>query len=125
MRTDKQEAIYLRLQGKSYTEISKLLGVPKSTLSGWLTNVTLPAKAKKRIEKLYRVGSYKGLLQKATLQTELAVAKSTKIRLESEKDIGYIGTKELFFIGLGLYLGEGYKKAITKMAYNARTTLLV
>lgn len=39
MRTDKIEAISLRLAGKSYTEISIKLGVAKSTLAMWFRNI--------------------------------------------------------------------------------------
>lgn len=113
MHSDKQKAIGLRLTGKTYTEISKVLHIPKSTLSGWLHSIELSGQARERIAQKYKIGSYKGLLQKAKLQTEMAIARSVKTRLESEKDIIKIGDKELFLIGLGLYLGEGHKKAIT------------
>lgn len=39
MRTDKIHAITLRQDGKSYSEISRELGVAKSTLSKWLADV--------------------------------------------------------------------------------------
>ncbi|PIR82779.1 hypothetical protein COU20_00415 [Candidatus Kaiserbacteria bacterium CG10_big_fil_rev_8_21_14_0_10_59_10] len=35
-RADHQKAVLLRKQGKSYNEIKEILGIAKSTLSGWL-----------------------------------------------------------------------------------------
>lgn len=38
MRNDKSSAIKLRREHRSYNEISKKLGIPKSTLSGWFVD---------------------------------------------------------------------------------------
>ena len=46
----KTEAIKLRSKGFTYLEISKKLGgIPKSTLSSWLSNIPLSTKAKKKL----------------------------------------------------------------------------
>ncbi|MCX6713082.1 MAG: helix-turn-helix domain containing protein, partial [Candidatus Vogelbacteria bacterium] len=45
----KQKAVKLRLEGKSYSEIKNLLGISKSTLSGWLEDYPL---SKERIKEL-------------------------------------------------------------------------
>ena len=42
MRSDKSQALKLRLAGKSYSEIANSLGIPKATLSGWFTGLQLP-----------------------------------------------------------------------------------
>lgn len=114
MRNDKEKSVRLRLQGKSYTEISKLLDVPKSTLSSWLSTVVLSEDAKNRLEKLYKTGSYKGLLHKAKAQTQQAIERTSTARTKAAQEITHIGNKELFYIGLGLYLGEGHKRIIMK-----------
>jgi hypothetical protein len=41
MKTKKEEAIELRKSGKSYNDIRRILGTPKSTLSNWLNDVEL------------------------------------------------------------------------------------
>jgi len=46
MRMDKEKALILRRQGKSYGVIKKLLGVPKSTLSDWLRTTDWSKKIK-------------------------------------------------------------------------------
>jgi orotate phosphoribosyltransferase-like protein len=44
----KKEAIRLRKKGRSYNEISKELGVAKSTLSLWLKGIPLTSEQRKR-----------------------------------------------------------------------------
>ena len=44
MRLDKNQALKLRLLGKSYNEINKALGVPKATLSDWFADLQLSKK---------------------------------------------------------------------------------
>ena len=52
MRNDKKEAIQLRTEGKSYNEIKKMLGVPKSTLSDWLHNIQWSKVVKNNLSKI-------------------------------------------------------------------------
>lgn len=114
MRNDKQTAIKYRLQGKSYTEINELLGVPKSTLSGWLKEVQVSEAARKRLNSRMREGSLRGLLKKNKQQTIDARKNATNIRWESSKDIQKISKRELLILGVSLYWGEGYKRPIIK-----------
>lgn len=48
--TNKQKAIELRKLGRTFGEISKELGTPKGTLSGWLKNTTLLPSALRRLD---------------------------------------------------------------------------
>jgi len=51
----KTEAIKLRMRGHTYKEISGALGgVPKSTLSSWLSDVPVSGRAKKRLARIRR-----------------------------------------------------------------------
>lgn len=45
----KPQAKQLRLQSKTYTEITKQLGVPKSTLSGWFRALKIPKKVGQKL----------------------------------------------------------------------------
>ncbi|MBI1833427.1 MAG: helix-turn-helix domain-containing protein [Candidatus Andersenbacteria bacterium] len=56
----KAKAISLRKLGRTYPEISKMLGISKSTCSVWLGNVVLGEKAKRRIEKRKEIGNQRG-----------------------------------------------------------------
>ena len=48
---DRQKAIHLREQGKTYSEIRKKLIVSKSTLSDWLSKYPLTEKQMSLLEK--------------------------------------------------------------------------
>lgn len=114
MRNDKKLALKYRIQGKSYNEITKLLGVPKSTLSGWFYNLLLPELSKKRLQLRVHEGSVKGLIRKNKLQTLKAQKNALSIRSTANLQIGHLSKRELLILGAGLYWGEGYKRPIIK-----------
>ena len=114
MRNDKNLALKYRLQGKSYNEITKLLGVPKSTLSGWFYNLQLSDQANKRLSLRVHEGSLKGLLKKNRQQTLTAQKNAKDIRKGAFLEIGKLSKKELIVLGASLYWGEGYKRPIIK-----------
>ena len=114
MRPDKQNAIKLRIQGKSYGEINKLLGVPKGTLSDWFTDFPLSDKARERISKRVNTGSLKGIIQSSKLRARLASKQAREIHKKAFDQIGRLSKTELFFIGVVLYWGEGYKRPIVR-----------
>lgn len=110
MRNDRNAALKLRLSGRSYNEIKKLLGIPKSTLSGWLAGVNLSVKAQRRIQKRVHEGSLKGLLKRNRNQTHLAIKRMHAIRAESRREITRMIENELRLVGIALYWAEGYKR---------------
>lgn len=122
MKTElKERAIKYRLQGKTYTEISKLLGLSKSTLSFWLKDLILGKKAKQNIELKYKAGYTKGLLKKSKQQSERARKQHSITKKQTAKTIGKLSNRELLILGAGLYWGEGYKKS--KMVNNVEKTV--
>ena len=114
MRSDRNSALKLRLKGRSYNEIVRLLGVPKSTLSGWFTGLELSGLARARIAKRVYSGSVKALIKRNVSQTRLAELKAKQIRESSQREVGELSKTELFFIGTALYWAEGYKRPILK-----------
>ena len=114
MRTEREQALKLRLVGKSYNEITRLLEVPKSTLSGWFTGLVLPTHAQERLQKRVAEGSFRGLMKRNKNQTHLARERMRIIRNEGRDDIKFISKNELKMIGLALYWAEGYKRLIKK-----------
>ncbi|MBI2023305.1 helix-turn-helix domain-containing protein [Candidatus Giovannonibacteria bacterium] len=112
MRADKLKAVKLRLSGKSYTEISRLLNIPKSTLSGWLSNLALPKKAKKRIAKIVKQSIIDSIVKRNKNQTILAIERMNQIRSAGKLEINNNLSKEqIKYIGISLYWAEGYKRA--------------
>ena len=67
-RKDYPAALALRLDGKTYGEIRGIFKIPKSTLSGWFSNLKLSGRAKKTLESKKKNGYYK-LLEFNKLRT--------------------------------------------------------
>jgi len=114
MRKDKNKALKLRLSGKSYNEITKILGIPKSTLSGWFSGLELSEESKKRILERARKKSLEGLLKRNKNQTALAIKRKIDIQSRASKEIDSISKKNLLLIGTTLYWSEGYKRPIIR-----------
>jgi hypothetical protein len=110
MNSIREKAIKLRLTGRSYNEINKLLDIPKSTLSGWLSNVVLSKKAISRIESRVALGVLNGFVKRNKLQTSLAKERAEKIRSESFKEIKKLSKTDLLLFGAAVYWAEGYKR---------------
>lgn len=105
----KQEAIILRQQGYLYGEISKKIHIAKSTLSFWLKNIELSPAAKSRLEKNKARRNTELLNMYSTQRSEEARLRAEKIKDDAMKMIRPLKKNELFYLGLGLYWGEGYK----------------
>ena len=107
----KQQAISLRKMGKSYQSIQNQLNIPKSTLSYWLSSISL---SKSHKQQLHR--NWEKALLKARKKASLAHQKAKQNRIktinhEADQFIRELNlnnkTLELFLAGL--YLGDGYK----------------
>ncbi len=102
---DREKALTLRKQGKSYSQIKKILGLSKSTLSVWLRNYPL---SKQRVRELrdwneQRIEKYRETMRKKR-QTRL-----DRTYDEQKKIILPLTKREFFIAGLMLYWGEGKK----------------
>ncbi|MBI4134876.1 MAG: hypothetical protein HY471_02095 [Candidatus Sungbacteria bacterium] len=118
MRTDKVQALKYRLSGKSYNEITNLVGVPKGTLSDWFSKLELSDQARTRIKKRVYEGALRGLIKRNKHQTHLAIQRMREGRVQGESEIGSLGIENIKLIGIALYWAEGYKRALVK---NGRT----
>lgn len=108
--TKKEEAIKLRLLGKSYNEIVDVVGVSKGTLSYWFKN-------NNKLDKIKTQNISKAKKQWALNITKYNKERSKRCRLKWEtdqlsakKDIKTINNKELLILGTALYWAEGYKR---------------
>lgn len=114
MRKDKETAFKLRLAGKSYTEIYRALGVAKSTLSSWFSDLVLSDDLRKAIEQRGRKKSIEGLMKRNKNQTTLAIARANAMRQEGAREMRAFSQSDLFLFGVALYWAEGYKRAIVR-----------
>lgn len=112
MRSDKFKAYKLRIVGRSYNEISRLLKVPKSTLSGWFTDLELSEEATKRLKDRVYAASLRGLIARNKNQTTLAEARSKEMHEKGRRLIKNISKRDLLIIGTALYWAEGYKRPV-------------
>ena len=107
-RKDYQSILDQRLAGKTYGEIRKIFGVPKSTLSYWFKTLELSSKAKKILSKKTRDGILAlGDFNKNRTEKILQENKDTRQKYTSL--VSKITSRELMLIGAALYWAEGYK----------------
>jgi len=100
---EKKEAIRLRKQGYSYSLIKDKLNVSKSTLSQWLSGISY----KPNREVLERISnSLESVIGYQKNKKQKSIIEALKL---AEKDIGRITDRDLFMLGIALYIGEGGK----------------
>lgn len=107
---EKELAIALRKEGKTYNEILEIVPVAKSTLSLWLREVGLSKSQKQKLTAKKRSSQLRG------------GARRHEMRLEEERvmlkrainDVGLISDRDLFLIGVALYWAEGAKRNADK-----------
>lgn len=112
MRLDKEKAIQLRKEGKSYREIERMLKIPKSTLTGWFQKKIWSNKVKATLSIQARKAS--------SLRMKILQQKINKERQELYNLTAQIAKGEfqkykddpLFRAGLMIYWGEGDNKLI-------------
>lgn len=102
---DREKALALRKSGMSYSQIKKILGLSKSTLSGWLRNYPL---SKQRIRELrdcneQRIERCRETKRKKRELRLMGIYKNEK------RNLLPLNNRELFIAGLMLYWGEGTK----------------
>ncbi|HAS80551.1 MAG: hypothetical protein UR25_C0001G0158 [Candidatus Nomurabacteria bacterium GW2011_GWE1_32_28] len=106
-KTEERElAIKLRKEGKTYSEILSIVPVAKSTLSIWLQSVSLSKKQTQRITKERLAGSQRG----GDAKRKQRIEKQNSIFSKAKSEINSISKKELFLIGVVLYWAEGTKE---------------
>lgn len=112
VQTNKRaEATKLRLQGKSYGEIMRILNIPsKGTLSYWFHSLKLTTKAKKRLQRNVRLAQQRGLVAFNKKRTKSILADNKNVFEQSRDEILSLSKKEILLIGTALYWAEGVNK---------------
>ena len=111
----KAKAVALRRSGNSLRGVERVLGIPRSTLSGWFRDVKLSKKFQKQLYKNW-LNALTEARKKAVLwhnkQKENRLKQAELKARESLKKIR--NTKQILELALAfLYLGEGNKKSPT------------
>ncbi len=103
-KEEKNNAIKLRKEGMSYSQIKETLGISKSTLSGWLSDIPL---SKTRLNELQRNDLVIEKIRTTKLKTRntrLAQVRNTVL-----KKITPLSKREFLIAGFFLYWAEGGK----------------
>lgn len=108
---DKEKAVKLRLQGKSYSQIKSSLKVSKSTLSYWLKDFPLSEERTRELRDRNpkRIERYRATRAKQRQQ------RFDRIYKEEERKILPFKNRDLFIAGLFLYWGEGGKTKYSEL----------
>lgn len=99
----KNKAIILRTKGYSYSYISDKLNISKSTLSDWLAMI----KYKPNSYTIKKIGKARiaSNLTNSTKKRDSII----KARKEAKQEVGILNKRDIFMLGLGIYIGEGTK----------------
>ena len=115
----KDKAISLRKSGYSYNLILKEVPVSKSTLSLWLRNIpfTPNQEVRNRIKgAALEIGRYKTKNKQLSLE---------KTKYKAIDKLGYLSKRDLFILGIGIYIGEGSKTTHNVRVVNSDPRLIV
>ena len=114
-RVDKQKALRLRLQGKTYADIQKELGgASKATLSLWLKDLVLSQAARDALDARTKEKSFAGITKWSKSQSAAAVKRRDATKKLAVAEIGELSGRELIIVGAALYWAEGYKRSLRR-----------
>ncbi|KKQ95977.1 MAG: hypothetical protein UT22_C0046G0004 [Parcubacteria group bacterium GW2011_GWC2_39_11] len=99
----KDISIKYRKRGFSYGFISEKTGASKSTLSDWLQKI--PYTPNK--EMIKRIGMAR--MKSGVYKHNQMIVSTKRIKIAAKKELGKLNRRDLWLLGIGLYLGEGSK----------------
>ena len=107
MRKDKIRAYELRRKGKSYSEIRKVLGVSKGTLSGWFKGQEWSQEIKEKLSQTQSIKAPKKKAQIIKANKERWLMWRQQHRARASDSFTDLKNNPLFIAGMMLYWGEG------------------
>lgn len=99
----REQAVRLRLQGWSYNVIAERIDASKSTLSHWLKAV--PYTPNEAIIRRIKEGPAKSAANRSKEKVENIL----RVKSSAIKELGSLSTRDLWMLGIGVYIGEGAK----------------
>lgn len=107
MTTLKEQAFQLRKKGKSYKAIVREIGVPKTTLAGWLHGYKWSEKIKMKLTHIQNKNASLRMVAMADRMREQRQRVYEKYRKKARSKFKTYFKESLFVAGLMLYWGEG------------------
>lgn len=109
MRKDKENAVQMRKQGKSYKEIHAALRIPVSTLSDWFSKKEWSAAIRKRLATSAHTASTIRIEELNKIRGQHLAKAYETARAEARQEFELLKYDPLFISGIMLYWGEGAK----------------
>jgi DNA-binding transcriptional ArsR family regulator len=106
---DRQKAIELRKQGKTYSEIRNELKVSKSTLSEWISKFPLTSEQMNLLEKNRKFNKLLAIERNRITKQKKREARIDASYKKEKKRWAHLSKKDLELAGIFLYWGEGAK----------------
>ena len=104
----KNECVRLRKQGLSLLSIARQLNVSKSTVRNWTKNTRVSKKSKNLLKSSYIKEATSRIIHIQNIKRKSTYNKRHTLQKEGVQDLKDL-KDPLFFLGLGLYWGEGNK----------------
>jgi hypothetical protein len=99
----------LRASGKTYNDIHRRLGIPKSTLSLWFRDLRLSRAARKQLMTQNQQRWAESIIRYNKWRAKQAQDQSASAKDRAAKEIGSLTARELMLVGAALYWAEGGK----------------
>jgi predicted transcriptional regulator len=109
IKEEKIKAFELRRKGKSYNQIASILGISKSTISGWLKDVNWSQDIRDQLIEKSKENSRTRLINLNSLRQDRFEKYYLKAEKEAAKEFNQFKNDKLFIAALSLYWGEGDK----------------
>ena len=124
--TKKEKAIKFRSEGKSYREIERILHIPRSTLSGWLYNISLTNDQKNQLHQNWLDALVKARVKASQVHRANRLKRINKIDREAEKFITNVKMDKTLgeLIFTTFYQAEGSKKENAVIIANSNPKML-
>lgn len=106
---EKKKAIALRRKGKSIKDIARQVGVSRSSVSVWVREVKLSQAQRALLHEKKVEGGHVGRMKGAERNKQQRLDRLARYKKDSVNEIAELSLQDLFFLGLGLYWGEGFK----------------
>ncbi len=107
MRKDREKAVALRQQGKSYATITKKLGIPKATLSGWFKDQPWSVLIRDTLSAIPSSQATEKIKKMVLANKQRSALRHLATRQEAEKQFTPLRLHPLFIPALILYWSRG------------------
>lgn len=115
MRKDREQAVALRKEGKTYSKISRALGISKGTLSEWFRGRGWSEKVKRRNLYLAAARMREHITRMNALRATQLMRRYEDAKIEAGREFEQRKNEQLFIAALMLYVGEGDKSTANNM----------